>query len=129
MKRYHLLVVDDDLDDHELIRFALSQIATNIIVEFATSGLQALNWLGYNYSAVDMILLDLNMPVMNGVEFLQRKQSLPDISEIPVIIHSTNIQIALKERVCTPDVKKIITKASSMDKFIENLNEALQACL
>ena len=51
-------------------------------------GLEALDKLAQE-EGIDLILLDINMPVMNGLEFLQRAQKEAAYKEIPVIIIST----------------------------------------
>jgi two-component system chemotaxis response regulator CheY len=52
------------------------------------NGLEALDKLAQE-EGIDLILLDINMPVMNGLEFLQRVQKEPAFQQIPVIIIST----------------------------------------
>ena len=52
------------------------------------NGLEALEKLSQEES-IDLILLDINMPVMNGLEFLQRILKEPAYQNIPVIIIST----------------------------------------
>lgn len=54
----------------------------------AANGLEALDKLGQE-EGIDLILLDINMPVMNGLEFLERIRREPAYSGIPVIIIST----------------------------------------
>jgi two-component system chemotaxis response regulator CheY len=54
----------------------------------AMNGLEALDKLAQE-EGIDLILLDINMPVMNGLEFLQRVQKEGAYKEIPVIIIST----------------------------------------
>lgn len=54
----------------------------------ATDGLEALQRLG-EHSDIDLILLDINMPYMNGLEFLDSVKQDAALADIPVIIIST----------------------------------------
>ena len=80
------LVVDDSATMRQLIGFALRRVPGLDLVE-AQNGLEALRLL--DERSFDLILLDINMPVMNGLEFLQRVQKEPAYQAIPVIIIST----------------------------------------
>jgi two-component system chemotaxis response regulator CheY len=59
----------------------------NVLI-YALNGREGLQKLG-EHADIDLILLDINMPVMNGLEFLQRIQKEPAYQPIPVIIIST----------------------------------------
>lgn len=75
------------VDDIELNRVVLDEIFNKRFeVLQAENGQEAIEVLKENYNRVDIILLDLSMPVMSGNEFLEYKKSNPDISDIPVII-------------------------------------------
>ena len=76
------LVVDDDPDTQRLLASHLA--AHGIAVRTATDGLDALGKLVESTPSV--ILLDLGMPVMDGLEFLRHIQSDPVWNEIPVVI-------------------------------------------
>jgi CheY-like chemotaxis protein len=85
MRRWpYILVVDDDGDFREGLRAALEMKGYQ--VEEAANGKEALDRI------VDkpplLVLLDLQMPVMNGRELLQKLRSTPDSKEIAVVIIS-----------------------------------------
>ncbi len=58
------------------------------IVE-AKNGLEALNMLK-KHSDIGLVLLDIKMPVMDGIEFLSNLESMPDLSKTPVIVLTTD---------------------------------------
>jgi len=66
-----ILVLDDDPVMLELLGRMLSNLGLTDVTAFA-SGLRALKWLDEAAHGVDLILLDLNMPEMDGVEFLRK---------------------------------------------------------
>lgn len=83
--KYHILIVDDEPGIRAFCRFVLNAEGMDCDeVDGGPAALAAVQ--GKNY---DLILLDINMPVMNGLEFLQRIQKEPAYQPIPVIIIST----------------------------------------
>ena len=81
-----VLVVDDSALIHQMYRLVLSRYACEIAD--AMNGQEALDVLA-RQDDIQLILLDINMPVMNGLEFLQRVQKEGAYKDIPVIIIST----------------------------------------
>jgi two-component system chemotaxis response regulator CheY len=81
---------EDPLDDSALIHqmYKPSSRYKSCKLVSAMNGQEALDKLAQE-EAIDLILLDINMPVMNGLEFLQRVQKEAAYKDIPVIIIST----------------------------------------
>ncbi len=77
-----ILVVDDDPHIREVISFALEK--ANMSVTLASDGKQALE--SYNQSAVDLIVLDINMPEMDGLECCRE---IRKTSEVPILFLSS----------------------------------------
>ncbi len=75
-----ILVIDDNVVN---LNIAKESLKANYYVVAVTSGIQALKYLEKN--KVDLILLDINMPYMNGYETLERIRKKPFCEEIPVI--------------------------------------------
>jgi two-component system, chemotaxis family, chemotaxis protein CheY len=82
-----ILAVDDSALIHQMYKLFLSRYKNCKLIS-AMNGLEALDKLGQE-EGIDLILLDISMPVMNGLEFLQRVQKEPAYQSIPVIIIST----------------------------------------
>jgi len=84
-----ILVVEDSNLLHKMYELIFSRYTkhgTSII--HAQNGQEALTLLEEHFDS-DIILLDIHMPVMNGLEFLEQKRNIPKIASIPVIIIST----------------------------------------
>jgi two-component system chemotaxis response regulator CheY len=82
-----ILAVDDSALIHQMYKLFLSRYKNCKLVS-AMNGVEALDKLAQE-AEIDLILLDINMPVMNGLEFLQRVQKESAYKDIPVIIIST----------------------------------------
>ncbi|GAB2689757.1 response regulator [Aliiglaciecola sp. 3_MG-2023] len=95
----HILVAEDDLDDQELIRDALTE--NNLALEkikFAQDGEELISLLNTAEVLPNLILLDLNMPRKSGREALEEIKQNPKIKHIPVIIFTTSdSEIDIKE--------------------------------
>ncbi len=91
-----LLVEDDEVDIMNVKRALHKNNITNSLY-VASNGLEALSMLGKNASQASvipverrLILLDLNMPKMGGVEFLQELRADPALRLIPVVVLTTS---------------------------------------
>lgn len=85
---YNILIVDDSSIVRKQVKrtIGMAQIDIGSIWE-AENGADALKILGDEW--VDLVLLDINMPVMDGMEFMQRLSSDEDLKQTPVVILST----------------------------------------
>ena len=88
------LLVDDDLDDHEIFSLALQESESPVEVVRAYDGFEALSHLrDKRFERPDFIFLDLNMPRMNGKQCLQQLKDDLNLKDIPVVIYSTSSEI------------------------------------
>ena len=76
------------MDDSRLIHKMFEVMLRDFELVHAADGLEALQRLG-EYADIDLILLDINMPNMNGLEFLEKIKRDAALADIPVIIVST----------------------------------------
>lgn len=80
------------VDDSPILRKVISKVVKMCGIEDeriheAGNGREALEVLDKVW--IDLVLLDLNMPVMNGEEFVQHLRERPELADVPVIIVST----------------------------------------
>jgi CheY-like chemotaxis protein len=94
MTKATVMVVDDDQDIREILTEVLSDAGYDVIP--STDGSDALTKL--RDATPSLILLDLNMPIMDGVEFRQLQRQDPTTAKIPTVVmsavHSMNERIA-----------------------------------
>ncbi len=81
-----VLVVDDSALIHQMYKMVLMRYRCQIIN--ALNGQEGLNKLEQNPD-VSMMLVDINMPLMNGLEFIQKVKALGKYDNIPIVIVST----------------------------------------
>lgn len=86
-----LLIVDDDPDDRNMLILQLKKIDHSIQFFTASDGEEALYTLQQEMIVIpDLIFLDINMPRMDGKEFLIEIKKTSDFKHIPVVIYSTS---------------------------------------
>lgn len=86
-----ILLVEDDRVDAMTVKRALKAIHVNNPVSLAGNGEEALAWLqDPNNERPCIILLDLNMPRMNGIEFLDAIKQEEGFRTIPVVVLTTS---------------------------------------
>jgi CheY-like chemotaxis protein len=86
-----VMLADDDIDDASIFCEALRSIDPKIVTYCAKDGVEALEILE-NGKRPDIIFLDINMPRMNGWEFLRKLKCVDEFKEIPVLVYSTSTQ-------------------------------------
>jgi putative two-component system response regulator len=88
-KKLKILSVDDDFINLKLINTMLKKNPNVYEVIEAKNGLEALEALR-NTPDVDMVLLDIKMPVMDGIQFLVNLRSIQELKNIPIIVLTTD---------------------------------------
>lgn len=119
MEPNKILVVDDSKLMHKMFEVMLRQHP----VVYASDGQEALDRLG-EHDDVDLVLLDINMPVMNGLEFLEEVRSNGRIDELTVIIISTEGTEADTARGVEAGATAYIKKPFRTDELLEIISKA-----
>src|SRR3972149_3707213 len=90
-KQETILLVEDDTVDQLTVKRALRDINITNPLKITNNGEEALEYLRNEKNEIPgIILLDLNMPKMNGVEFLKIAKNDSRIKRIPVIVLTTS---------------------------------------
>ena len=119
-----LLVEDDEVDVMNVQRAFKKNNITNPLY-FATNGIEALVMLRGDGNPPSlprerrMILLDLNMPKMNGIEFLRELRADPELKPIPVIVLTTSNEDRDKVEAYNLNVAGYILKPITFSNFVE----------
>jgi CheY-like chemotaxis protein len=91
MRTKKFMLVDDDYDDCQLFAEAVGSVDRTVTCINALDGQEALEKLKANQvNRPDLIFLDINMPVMDGWQFLSSLKASEELRTIPVIMYSTS---------------------------------------
>jgi CheY-like chemotaxis protein len=89
-QEFVILVVDDDKDDLQIFLSAVVDVDNTIFCYTAYDGFDALKKLTQDGAAIpNIIFVDLNMPRMDGKQFLIERNKIENLAAIPVVIYST----------------------------------------
>ena len=112
-----ILLVEDDEDDILFITEAFAEVWQSYNIHTVTDGAQAISFLkqeGEFASAPrpDLILLDLNMPRVNGYEVLAFAKSDDDLKRIPIVVLTTASDDRTRDEVYASHANSFIAKPS-----------------
>ena len=123
MQQIHILLVDDNEGDILLTREALEEARIINKISIAYDGVQAIDRLKKAARGAgdmpDLILLDINLPKMNGTEVLSIIKNDPELRRIPVIMLTTSS--SEKDILASYDnyANCYITKPVDLDRFMD----------
>ena len=122
-----VLLVDDDEDDRAFFLESMKSIDQNVICVSAQNGREALQTLLADDQKPDIIFLDLNMPLMNGREFLSVIKNYEQLQHIPIVILTTSSDEKVKLETTALGAKGFITKPDKFHLWESTLNEFLKS--
>lgn len=87
---HHVLIADDDEDDQLLFQEVIKELPYLVHLSMTRDGEETLKLLESMAQLPDLLFLDLNMPMVNGLECLHTIKEHPRLKTLPVIIFSTS---------------------------------------
>jgi CheY-like chemotaxis protein len=120
----HLLIVDDSRLMHRLVEVALRAYRLPLELHFAEDGFEALQQL-QRHPDTALVLLDVNMPRMSGLELLERLRAEPVFADIPVVLQSTEDQADDVSRGLAAGATTYLTKPFSAEQLHALLDRVL----
>jgi CheY-like chemotaxis protein len=121
----NILLIDDDEDDQEIFLTALECTGKPVQCTVLDSARKALSEIASGRVETDLIFLDLNMPLMNGQQFLTEIKKEDKLREIPVIILSTSSSLATIEQVKHLGAHRFFTKPGRFEDLVGILEQVL----
>lgn len=123
---YNILIVDDSSIVRKVLKKAigLTEMEVNAYLE-AANGKEGLETLRSNW--VDVIFLDINMPIMNGMEFMKNLRADPAISDTPVIVVSTEGSQERIKELEEAGIKAFLRKPATPEGIVETIEKVLGA--
>jgi len=122
-----ILLVEDDPDDVHIIRRIIGRAPISVEIETCANGREALDHLekcarqGKN-SLPDLILLDLNMPVMDGNQFIREMRSHASLSAVPMCVFTTSTDEDVIKTAYQNGANAVVSKVDSLDGMSQILN-------
>lgn len=110
LRKVSVLVIDDDIDTHEMLGVLLAHAGYSVAT--ACNGREALGML--RSIRPEVILLDIEMPVMSGAEFRQAQRRDRDLIQIPTIVMTGSRE----EPQLDPGVKEVLHKPFPSAKLV-----------
>lgn len=128
MKPRVILIIDDDNDDRDFLKEAISEYDKNIIFQECKNGVEAVGLLNDTplEEVPDFIFLDLNMPLMNGRQCLRHIRKMERLTDTPVIIYTTSLQPDPAMAPEGPGTVHFLTKPSRMAELRMAVRDILE---
>ena len=128
-----VLLIEDDPDDVYLFQRALDQANAGAergaVLEHVSDGLEA----AYQVSIDDLksrlpdvLVLDLNMPRLNGVKFLQALRATFQLSDLPVVVLTTSTAKPVHDEALSAGAEMVFVKPDSADALSEIAAEIVE---
>jgi CheY-like chemotaxis protein len=121
-----ILLIDDDEDDRDIFKEAISVVQPQVHCMAARDGEEGLALLEELTILPDYIFLDVNMPVMDGKEFLKRVKVNPILKDIPVVVYSTSKHQSELGEYFSLGASNYITKPSEFNLLLTYLKSVLK---
>lgn len=114
----HILVVDDEPGNRELVKTLLDEYAGQD-VEVAEDGLHAIE--AVQQKQYDLILMDMQMPNIDGLETTRRIRKMPGYAQTPILAMTANVFVEDKARCLDAGMNDFVTKPFDFKAFYETL--------
>lgn len=119
-----IFLADDDADDRFLIKEAIRKVDQEIKVIEAENGVELLSLMQESVEFQStIVVLDMNMPKMNGLETLDAIRSNPHLSMIPAIMLSTSSDSSFARLAYKAGISLYLTKPDSFEAFIDLIQQ------
>ena len=126
MAKFKCLVVDDSPTMRQLVVFALKRVPELDIVE-ASDGVDALKKLpGQKF---DLVLCDINMPIMDGLKLLSLMKNNPVYKEIPVVMITTEGAAEDRDKGLALGAQAYLPKPIQTNNLLKVVREILRCCV
>ena len=136
MREKKILIAENDPDHAELIIDELNMVDTKKEIILKKAGQEVIDYFQKTDTdssvrvelEIDLIILDLNLPKIHGMDVLKFLKNHPKYSSIPIIIFSTRPDSKTISEVYKNGANSFITKPTSFKEFKENINQLRKYC-
>lgn len=131
MEKKHILWADDDIDDLMLMRHVLQDLDEDYNIKEVCNGQEAIEYLEARKEKNDLpclVILDMNMPVLNGKETLKIIKKDEALKDIPLVFFTTS-NSELDRMYCKRYGVEMVTKPPQYNNLKEAVKNLLNYCL
>jgi two-component system response regulator len=121
-----ILIIDDSEDDILLTKMVLSKLGRKIRIESASTGEEALRFLRSGTELPALVLLDLKMPGMDGIDVLRAIRADQRLCPLPVIIVTHSDLESDKEASFTSGANSFLNKSVDLGQFTTEIRNELE---
>lgn len=118
-----ILTVDDSASIRQMVKLTLSNAGYQVLE--AGNGAEGLT--SAKGAAVDMVVTDLNMPVMDGLTFIREMRKLQDYRGVPIILLTTESDGGMKQQAKEAGATGWITKPFQQEQLLAVVKKVLGA--
>jgi len=111
-----LLVVDDSEVNLEIAQLIFEGEGAQ--VSTANNGQEALDWLQSNQHAVDLVLMDVQMPVMDGMQATQRLRAIPALAQLPVVALTAGAFKSNQDETLAAGMNEYLSKPMDVERAV-----------
>ncbi|HEX8705597.1 MAG TPA: response regulator [Myxococcaceae bacterium] len=123
MTQIHALVVDDSQAMRRSIMFALQRLGGVVCVE-AVDGADGLK--KFTQSRFDLVLTDINMPLMDGLKLISHIRQASERREVPIVVITTEGAAADRERAMTLGASAYLVKPVQSKVVLDTVKDLLK---
>lgn len=128
MTNNFILLAEDDEDDQELIRMAFEKADAESMLKVVCNGQEALELLSRHNTLPCLIVLDLNMPLLNGIDTLKELNRLPAYQRIPKVILTTSDAEHNRRISYSYGALDYFVKPSTLADFVNTAKKIIEYC-
>jgi CheY-like chemotaxis protein len=123
-------LADDDEDDRMLIKDALEEADPNVTIIEAEDGRELIeNVKNADNLGQTVVMVDMNMPRMNGIEAIKEIRSEPELAELPTVMLSTSDNPELRKKALAAGADDFFVKPNSFNVLLEIVKDILSKFL
>ncbi|MEJ7646217.1 MAG: response regulator [Chryseolinea sp.] len=126
--RDFILLAEDDVDDQELIKMAFERATSDHSFEIANNGQEALDILQHHDTLPCVIVLDFNMPILNGIQTLKKLNTASKYYKVPKVILTTSDSEENKKMCYLNGAVDYLVKPDSMQELVKTVRKILSYC-
>ncbi len=120
--KYHIFLAEDSRADVFLVRHSLNESGLNynlFVFEDGKSAATLLDRLGVDVPCPDLLLMDLNLPKIDGLELIQMIRDHHECKEVPVIVVTSSDSPKDRDRAAQAGISEYFRKPSSLSDFLK----------